>query len=269
MFKSLDTLVLSKLIDKNDNLKEGKCCKNIEFLNFESGRKNQKSKISAKSANIAIINILKANFCLDIFIPDVSKWRLCSDKASHISKLQLQIEYNIIRSNSGKNNASILSNLLKIKLAKFLKNAKNSSKSKTGAFTWEDQNNWRGYCKSNFMQSPINIIKSETLVNQQKDFNLSYNFLDTFVKIEKRYGESIIKFTNNPGLITIILGNKNVVFMPKYISFRFPGEHINQGKKYNGEMLIHCNEINPDKVFILINLENSNFKRINHNYSFR
>jgi hypothetical protein len=70
------------------------------------------------------------------------------------------------------------------------------------------------------------------------------------VKIEKRYGEAIIKFLNNPGLITISKGNNNLIYMPKYISFRFPGEHSILGKKFDGEMLIHCKEINPDKVHI-------------------
>ena len=100
-------MVLSKLIDKSDNLKLGKCCKNLDNLNF--ARKNKNSRKSTESKNSAVMDLLKANFCLDIFIPNTSKWRLCSDKASHISKLQLQIEYNILLSNTGKKNTSIIS----------------------------------------------------------------------------------------------------------------------------------------------------------------
>lgn len=122
-------------------------------------------------------------------------------------------------------------------------------------FTWDDQLRWRDRCKSTFMQSPINIQTISTIGStpSKGGFLINYNFLDTFVRIEKRFGEAIIKFVNHPGLITLTSGNNNVIYIPKYISFRFPGEHIIQGKKYDGEMLIHCSELNPDKVKIIIN----------------
>ena len=102
------------------------------------------------------------------------------------------------------------------------------------------------------MQSPIKIVNEETVTRQQPEFAITYSFLDTYVKIQKRYGESIIKFINNPGLINMTKDNSNVMYIPKYISFRFPGEHVIAGKRYNGEMLIHCKEIHPDRVRIII-----------------
>lgn len=115
-------------------------------------------------------------------------------------------------------------------------------------FKWEDQQKWGYNCRNTYMQSPISIVKEKTLPNQSPQFAINYSFLDTYVKIEKRYNESIIKFINNPGAINIINGNTNVMYIPKYISFRFPGEHIILGKRFSGEMLIHCSEVQPDKV---------------------
>lgn len=95
---------------KLDNLRQGKCCHNINFVNFASARKSKKFKRPATNNPVAM-DILRANFCLDILIQNEARWRLCSDQAKHISKLQLQIEYNIILSTTGKKDSSIISKL--------------------------------------------------------------------------------------------------------------------------------------------------------------
>ena len=143
-------------------------------------------------------------------------------------------------------------------------NAKSQPKPQSIDFKWDDQRKWGFNCKDTFMQSPIKIMPEETVPSPQTEFGMSYSFLDTYVKIQKRYGESIIKFINNPGLINITRGNTNVVYIPKYISFRFPGEHIVLGKRYSGEMLIHCKEIHPDKVEFEIKIEKKNLECIDH-----
>ena len=134
-----------------------------------------------------------------------------------------------------------------MKIEKFIKNAKTSSKPRAADFNWESQLKWEQGCKSEFSQSPINIETADTIVSQQVEFSVNYNFLDTNVKIEKRFTETVIRFTNNPGLITLTKAGTSIIYMPKYISFRFPGEHMVLGKKYNGEMQIHCREVNKDR----------------------
>lgn len=54
------------------------------------------------------MDIFNANYCLEIVIPNEARWRLCSDQAKQISKLQLQIEYNILLSTTGKKDTSII-----------------------------------------------------------------------------------------------------------------------------------------------------------------
>lgn len=55
--------------------------------------------------------MIKANYCLEILIPNEARWRVCSDKAKDISKLQLQIEFNILRRKTGKKSSSMISKL--------------------------------------------------------------------------------------------------------------------------------------------------------------
>lgn len=105
----IDNIILSKLVDnKIDNLSQGKCCANINFVNFATTRKSKRS-FKKPASKTVIMDILRANYCLDIFIPNEVRWRLCSDKAKHISKLQLQMEYNILLSSTGKKDSSIIS----------------------------------------------------------------------------------------------------------------------------------------------------------------
>src|SRR5690606_29271305 len=71
--------------------------------------------------------------------------------------------------------------------------------------------------------------------------------------ISRRFNEAIIKFSNHPGTVQISLNNESIMFKPKFISFRFPGEHSFTGKRYNGEMLVHLKEVNPDKKRRFVN----------------
>lgn len=120
-------------------------------------------------------------------------------------------------------------------------------------FDWEQQLKWKGKCRSNNIQSPIDISKPNIIVSKQKDFAISYNFYDVFPIISRRFNEAIVKFSNHPGMFKISLNNNLLLFKPKFISFRFPGEHSMSGKKFNGEMLLHLRELNPDKKRRLIN----------------
>jgi len=66
--------------------------------------------------------------------------------------------------------------------------------------------------------------------------------------VKRKYEEYIVIFKHDPGLVRINYKNIDLLFRPKYISFRFPGEHIINGKRFDGEILIHSDEIHPDSV---------------------
>ena len=80
---------------------------------------------------------------------------------------------------------------------------------------------------------------------------MDVNFLEVLISIERMFEEHIVKFKNDPGLIKVNSGNNNLFFKPKYMSFRFPGEHLINGKRFGAEILIHCDEIHPDDVIII------------------
>lgn len=107
--------------------------------------------------------------------------------------------------------------------------------------------NWKHRCKSNFIQSPINIEKIKILSLLEKDFAITYNFYDVYPIISRRFNEAIVRFSHHPGVLMLTISNNKVIFIPKYITFRFPGEHSFKSKRYSGEMQIHLEELMPDK----------------------
>jgi hypothetical protein len=89
------------------------------------------------------------------------------------------------------------------------------------------------------------------MLNPQ-NLSVDVNFLDVLVSIERKFEEHIVRFKNDPGLIKVNSNNANLIFKPTHISFRFPGEHVFNSKKFPGEVLIHCEEIHPDKVKLFL-----------------
>jgi carbonic anhydrase len=49
------------------------------------------------------------------------------------------------------------------------------------------------------------------------------------------------------------LNSNKIIFIPKYISFRFPSEHSFMGNRYSGEIQIHLEELMPDKKRHFVN----------------
>jgi len=137
---------------------------------------------------------------------------------------------------------------------KLLSNSKLSATPVKINWNWETQKKWGGKCSSTLMQSPIRII--ETPISGEaidgsgstEAFKVSYNLLNTHVEVVRRFNEIVVKFVNDPGLIMVESGNKRTLFQPKYISFRFPGEHNINGKRYSGDMLVNCREVSEKKT---------------------
>lgn len=230
-------LNINKLIHpKLDKIKKGKCCENIKSKNFSA----KLARYHALKNNITGNNILTSNYCLELLVPGSIKWRVCSDKLPLILKLQTMLTYSIIKSNNKK---------LKF-LQKFWKNSQVNMEQEIVSFSWDNQKNWGNNCRSDFLQSPIDI---QTPIKKRTDFKIEYNFFDVNVKIIRRFNENVVVFLNNPGLLKFTYSSNMLIFRPKYISFRFPSEHLINGKRYPGEMIIHFKELHPDKVLNIYN----------------
>ncbi len=104
MYKlTLDTIPLEKIVDSNfDNPPLGKCCYNIMYRNYQTSI-NQKMASISKYKHKGIQNILRANHCIEILVPNKSRWRICSNKHNSIYKLHTQISYNILMHFNKKN----------------------------------------------------------------------------------------------------------------------------------------------------------------------
>ncbi len=134
---------------------------------------------------------------------------------------------------------------------KFLSNTKLSSQSSATLWNWETQKKWEGKCKSKLMQSPIEIKQSNTMIPKGSGLKFYYQIMNSNVEVVRRFNEIIVKFQNDPGLFMIEVKNKRLVYEPKYISFRFPGQNLINNNRYVGEMLINCKELSIRVNFFL------------------
>ena len=92
------SLKISLIVNpKVDNLKTGKCCENVKKKTFES------YKALSSDNESTLINLLKANYCLEIKAQDIGHWRLCSDKQNEIDQLHLKLIYAILKTKNKKN----------------------------------------------------------------------------------------------------------------------------------------------------------------------
>jgi len=202
------------------------------------------TKTRIKKEKLSIIN---ANYCLEIFAPNIARWRLCSIAPMDTYRLQLKLIFSIIKS---KSNFKDPKHVKKV-IDKFLSNSRFVRDPVPYDWNWETQRNWPGRCRSRFMQSPQRIEPEKTIIYGQPNFSFSYALLNTHVKIVRRYSELVIKFKNDPGVLALTYQEKKITYIPKYISFRFPGDHNILGKRYDGEMILHCEEYTIDPVFYL------------------
>jgi carbonic anhydrase len=113
-------------------------------------------------------------------------------------------------------------------------------------WSWESQNKWKGRCKSTLMQSPINLTKSN-VKKVSKAFNVAYNFLPVYTMMKRNEKEIIATFMNFGGTVQLSIGGTFVLFTPTYMSFRFPGEHMFEGRRYMGEIILHLVEMSSQR----------------------
>lgn len=183
------------------------------------------------------------NLCIMINIPDEARWRICSTTKSDVTKLRIKINYSVIKLLS-KNNPKIME--------KIISNPSIFNSPSVGAWDWDNQDNWKGKCNSGFMQSPINI--STSAVNKPKShFDMAMNLKPTHVKVKKNFKEIIVVFTNFAGILKLSSNGSYLNYTPQYMSFRFPGETIIDGKRSQGDIQLHFAEMTEKTpVYILL-----------------
>jgi hypothetical protein len=284
---------------KNDIIEKASCCNRISYEEFPAGNslrtiipaikstvkgkkllararsrvrgnscilKNKKLKISSvgfssspintpsvprKVAKSAVLNSeeKQANHCINIFIPDEVRWRICSGKKLEIKKLQMKIIFNVLRIQS-KNNKKVLERLVD--------NPMGISSPLIGNWNWDEQQKWRGMCSTGIMQSPIDYITP--LANKlKKNFSFSMKLKKTHTLIKKNFGEIIVVFLNFAGLLKLEIDSRYILFTPQYMSFRFPGETIMDGRRSMGDMQLHFSELGSNRV-------NTNINKLNNDH---
>ena len=97
----------------------------------------------------------------------------------------------------------------------------------------------------------IHIINPST-GEPKGNFNMSMKLTRTHTLIKKNFGEIIVVLLNFGGILKLEVDRKFVSYTPQYISFRFPGETIIDGKRSMGDMQMHFVEIGKNRVKIFL-----------------
>lgn len=238
-----------KLVAKAKSRKKGISCltKNKASTISTSGDKASPINTPSPSKKVAKSAVMKsekkqANFCILVFAPDEARWRICSMKKSEIKKLHLKIVYSVIKLKSKKNSKV---------LEKLVDNPSGLNSPSIGNWSWDKQDQWKGFCKSGIMQSPINYATA-SVKKPKGNFNMSMKLTRTHTLIKKNFGEIIVVFLNFGGILKLEVDRKAVLYTPQYLSFRFPGETIIDGKRSMGDMQMHFAEISKNRVRIFV-----------------
>lgn len=179
-----------------------------------------------------------ANKCLDLSIPDEARWRICSNNREKIANLHTQILFNILSAKL-KNKPNEIANML----ANVKAEIDSGAQVEIGDWNWEEQDKWAGKCNNGIMQSPINIYTDQARSPSNLNLSITHHLEPVHTLIKKNQEESIVTFINFGGVLQFSIDSTYLLFTPTYMSFRFPGEHLFNGERKNGEILIHFTEI--------------------------
>jgi len=219
---------------KGPSIKKNKLCKNNcnknPLLSSSKGKKGEK-KTKGNAKNLA-------NYCLELNVPDEARWRICHKNQDRISALHTKLIFYALNANF-KGNMSVISN--------FLTKSRIGREAPLKDWHWENQHKWNQLCRSTVMQSPLNIIKNN-VKKPGSGFSVSYNLLPVYTMMKRNQKEVIAAFMNFGGLVQLSIGGTYVLFTPTYMSFRFPGEHTFEGKRYMGEIVLHLVEMSSQRV---------------------
>ncbi len=270
-----DSISLGDLYDpKQDNALQGQCCKRISFEEFPAGNSltniipavpsTSKGKSAAKDAKSSLgksnsaSNKLNpvfspsksrraekrksarsvANYCLLLHVPEEARWRICHENQQEVAKLQLKVIYTVLRIKA-KAKAGLMES--------FLNQIKVGSVENLPFWTWENQNKWGGRCQSTNLQSPININRKDA-IPVEPNFGIAMHLTDVQTLVKKNFNEIIVTFLKFGGVLKLTVENTYLLFTPQYMSFRFPGESIVDGRRSQGDILLHFAELSSERV---------------------
>ena len=270
-----DSISLKDLYDdKQDNALKGKCCKRITFEEFPAGNSltniipavpsNTKGQSAARAAKSSLgksntsankVNPVfapsksrkaekkksarsQANYCILLHVPEEARWRICHENQQEIAKLQLKVVYSVL-STKAKAKAGLMES--------FLSQIKVGSVENLPFWTWENQSKWGGKCQSTNLQSPININRKDA-VQTETNFDISMHLTDVQTLVKKNFNEIIVTFLKFGGVMKLTVEGTYLLFTPQFMSFRFPGESIVDGKRSQGDILLHFAELSSERV---------------------
>ena len=138
-------------------------------------------------------------------------------------------------------------------MEKIISNPQIFTKPTVGNWSWDKQEKWGNRCNSSFMQSPIDI-SSSSVKKPKTHFDMGMNLKESFTLVKKNFGEVIVVFTNFAGVLKLSVGGNYLNFTPQYMSFRFPGESIIDGKRSEGDIQLHFVEMKnkvPVRIYFI------------------
>ena len=127
-------------------------------------------------------------------------------------------------------------------MEKIISNPKIFTKPTIGAWDWDHQEKWKNRCKSTFMQSPLDI-SSSAVKKPKSHFDMAMNLKPVHTLVKKNFGEIVVVFRNFGGVLKLTVDGAYLNFTPQYMSFRFPGETIVDGKRSQGDIQLHFVEM--------------------------
>jgi hypothetical protein len=273
-----DSINLVDLYDpKLDNADEAKCCNRVTYEEFPSGNSlttiipavanGVNSKNASKSARMKTMTSnnsklnpvlapsqsnknerksqnpeVFANYCLTIFVPDEARWRICQTRQADISKLHLKVLFSILKKTT-KNKADLMD--------KFIGSTKVGSVEEVKEWSWDEQMNWGGKCRGTTLQSPIDILTNNAKEPDPK-FRIQMHLTDVHTLIKKNFKEVIVTFIKFGGIMKLTIEGTYTLYTPQYMSFRFPGETIINGKRSEGDILLNFAELSSERVKFII-----------------
>lgn len=278
-----DSIDLKDLYDeKEDNVNEGNCCRRVIYKEYLPGH-SLKTLISAvpASKSTSVKHIKQAEdkmeeecedqadksdplsapsvsnkerkrsysekelaiHCLNLYVVNQARWRVCHEERKQAALLQMKILYSIFKS------------LPKVNIAQAITKVKVATNERIPEWTWEDQEKWGGQCPGINMQSPINIKTDQTVkADKNNEFSVQMHFTDVHTLVKKHFQEVIVTFINFGGIMKINFETSYLLFTPKFMSFKFPGETILDGQRSQGDIVLHFAEVSSETVRVIIKI---------------
>jgi carbonic anhydrase len=145
-------------------------------------------------------------------------------------------------------------------IAAYIGNAKTTPTTAPEYWTWHDQKTWGGNCNSGVMQSPIDFTAPDPNPTAQTTaaFSIAYKFSDSInVEVKLNVGEVYVGFKDFAGGMKVDYGNGNMIsYAITRMTFRFPAEHLINGVRLDGEIVLVGEEITDknNRVRIILSI---------------